>query len=84
MSWSTEQADRSICRCGVQCTCSMNSVHCDSLQILSEGEFADSGFKLEWNSDPQLMGVYSLILIVYAVTSPAIRPVSNFPIRFSA
>jgi len=28
------------------------------LQILNAGEFADVGFKQEWNSDPQLMGVY--------------------------
>jgi len=31
------------------------------LQVLNAGELADIGFKPEWNSDPQLMGVYSVV-----------------------
>jgi len=28
------------------------------LQVVNAVEYADIGFKSEWNSDPQLMGVY--------------------------
>jgi len=42
------------------------------LQILNAADLADIGFKPEWNSDPQLMGIYFMLLII------SVRPSTPF------
>jgi len=50
------------------------------LQILNAADLADIGFKPEWNSDPQLMGIYFMLLIIWnnvLVYSCAALPASS-------